>query len=174
MDDNGTPGDPSDDFITNIESITTELNNPVGDYNGDFIVDAADYTVWRDTLGSTTDLRANGDNTNASMGVVDEADYEAWKSHFGDTGIMAGHSRTPIVVDAAGNIYITNHGKETLEVYSPGGNTIATTSSNGTFDLQNVAGSGAGVVPEPCAGVLMAVGLIVGCLSRGPQRRRTV
>ncbi len=28
-----------------------------GDYNGDGIVDAADYIVWRNTLGSTTDLR---------------------------------------------------------------------------------------------------------------------
>ena len=37
-----------------------------GDYNGNGIVDAADYTVWRDTLGSTTDLRANGDNSGAS------------------------------------------------------------------------------------------------------------
>ena len=34
-----------------------------GDFNGDGKVDAADYTVWRDTLGSTSDLRANGDNT---------------------------------------------------------------------------------------------------------------
>ena len=36
-----------------------------GDYNQNHIVDAADYTIWRDTLGSTTDLRANGDNTGA-------------------------------------------------------------------------------------------------------------
>ena len=28
-----------------------------GDYNKNSIVDAADFTVWRDTLGSTTDLR---------------------------------------------------------------------------------------------------------------------
>ena len=32
-----------------------------GDYNFDGIVDAADYTVWVDTKGSTTDLRADGD-----------------------------------------------------------------------------------------------------------------
>ena len=35
----------------------------VGDYNLDGMVDAADYIVWRNTLGSTTELRANGDNT---------------------------------------------------------------------------------------------------------------
>jgi hypothetical protein len=56
----------------------------LGDYNGDGIVDAADYTIWRDTLGSTTDLRANGDNTGASAGVIDQADYVFWKSHFGN------------------------------------------------------------------------------------------
>jgi T5SS/PEP-CTERM-associated repeat protein/autotransporter-associated beta strand protein len=54
-----------------------------GDYNGDGIVDAADYTVWRDTLGSTTDLRANGDNTGASAGKIDQADYTFWKTNFG-------------------------------------------------------------------------------------------
>jgi hypothetical protein len=48
------------------------------DFNGDGAVDAADGTIWRDTLGSTTDLRAdaNGD------GKIDEADHEIWKSEF--------------------------------------------------------------------------------------------
>ena len=55
-----------------------------GDYNGNGIVDAADYTVWRDTLGSTTDLRANGDNTGASAGKIDAADYAVWKANFGN------------------------------------------------------------------------------------------
>ena len=40
-----------------------------GDYNGDGIVDAADYTVWRDGLGSSYTLD----------------DYEMWKTHFGET-----------------------------------------------------------------------------------------
>ncbi len=56
-----------------------------GDYNDDGVVDAADYTVWRDTLGSTTDLRANGDDTGASAGVIDAADYAAWRANFGAT-----------------------------------------------------------------------------------------
>jgi hypothetical protein len=43
-----------------------------GDYNLDGAADAADYTTWRDTLGSTTDLRADGNGD----GVVDEADLE--------------------------------------------------------------------------------------------------
>jgi endonuclease/exonuclease/phosphatase family metal-dependent hydrolase len=61
-----------------------------GDYNGNGIVDAADYTVWRDTLGSMSDLRANGDDTDTSAGVVDAADYDYWKVHFGETSPGAG------------------------------------------------------------------------------------
>ncbi|MGD9635628.1 MAG: hypothetical protein AB7U97_20265, partial [Pirellulales bacterium] len=52
-----------------------------GDYNGDNVVNAADYTIWRDTLNSTTDLRADGDDS----GSVNQADYDIWKSHFGET-----------------------------------------------------------------------------------------
>ena len=58
--------------------------NLAGDYNNNGVVDAADYTVWRDTLGSTTDLRANGDNSGASAGKVDQADYAIWKTNFGN------------------------------------------------------------------------------------------
>lgn len=60
-----------------------------GDYNGDGVVNLADYTVWRDTLGSTMDLAANGDNTGASEGVIDGADYTAWKDAFGNAGLQA-------------------------------------------------------------------------------------
>jgi hypothetical protein len=56
-----------------------------GDYDGNGKVDAADYTLWRDTLGSTSDMRANGDNSGASTGVIDQADYTFWKTHFGST-----------------------------------------------------------------------------------------
>jgi hypothetical protein len=50
-----------------------------GDYNGDGVVDAADYLVWRSTIGSTTDLRADGNGN----GVIDSADYAVRTSLFG-------------------------------------------------------------------------------------------
>jgi hypothetical protein len=37
------------------------LPNVVGDYKDNGIVDADDCTVWRDSLGSTTNLAADGD-----------------------------------------------------------------------------------------------------------------
>jgi hypothetical protein len=55
-----------------------------GDYNADDVVDAADYTVWRHTLGSMTDLRADGDNS----GTVDQADYGVWTANFGVTAAV--------------------------------------------------------------------------------------
>jgi hypothetical protein len=51
----------------------------VGDYNDDGKVSAADYSVWRDSLGSTTDLRADGDWD----GIVDQHDYDYWHLNFG-------------------------------------------------------------------------------------------
>jgi hypothetical protein len=67
------------------------LPQPVpGDYNRNRVVDAADYTIWRNTLGSTTDLRANGNNSGASAGKIDQADYTFWKSNFGDTSGSGG------------------------------------------------------------------------------------
>jgi GH35 family endo-1,4-beta-xylanase len=56
------------------------LTIAVGDYNSDGVVDAADYTVWRDTLGSTTDLRADGNGN----GVIDNSDFDAWVARFGN------------------------------------------------------------------------------------------
>jgi hypothetical protein len=54
----------------------------VGDYNHNGAVDAADYTIWRDTLGQMGDgLAADGNFS----GTVDAADYEVWKSAFGIT-----------------------------------------------------------------------------------------
>jgi len=51
-----------------------------GDYNGDNIVNAADYTVWRNNLN--TDANLPNDET---PGSVDEGDYGVWKSHFGES-----------------------------------------------------------------------------------------
>ncbi|TWT99463.1 hypothetical protein Pla108_04020 [Botrimarina colliarenosi] len=60
-----------------------------GDYNGDGVVDVADYTVWRDALGSTTNLAADGDGS----GSVDPADYALWAASYGTTAASAGPAR---------------------------------------------------------------------------------
>jgi len=63
-------------------TVTGILSDGVaGDYDGNGTVDAADYTVWRDTLGSQLDLRADGNGN----GFVDPGDYKFWKVRFGNT-----------------------------------------------------------------------------------------
>jgi hypothetical protein len=66
-----------------------------GDFNADGVIDAADYTIWRDTLSSTGDLRAdsNGD------GVVGPADYAIWLANYGafSSGENASSSQAPAV-----------------------------------------------------------------------------
>jgi fibronectin-binding autotransporter adhesin len=53
-----------------------------GDYNLDGQVDAADYTVWRDSLGLTGSALAADGNLDES---IDDLDYMLWKTHFGET-----------------------------------------------------------------------------------------
>jgi hypothetical protein len=54
-----------------------------GDYNRSGIIDAADYVVWRKTLGSTVpNFTAADGNGN---GVVDKGDHAVWRANFGQT-----------------------------------------------------------------------------------------
>jgi len=59
-----------------------------GDYNNDFVVNAADYTVWRNNLGAGDESSLNGNGN--GLGGVDAGDYTYWKDHFGDTPSGAG------------------------------------------------------------------------------------
>ena len=55
-----------------------------GDFNGDGMVNLADYTVWRDAMGGVEDaqlLAGNGTGDN----IVDAGDYQLWKANFGST-----------------------------------------------------------------------------------------
>jgi hypothetical protein len=56
----------------------------LGDYNGNAIVDPADYVVWRNSLGQTgSNLAADGNGN----GIIDNGDYAVWRSHFGQTAV---------------------------------------------------------------------------------------
>ncbi|MCA9240809.1 MAG: hypothetical protein KDA37_11440, partial [Planctomycetales bacterium] len=54
------------------------------DFNGNGVVDAADYTIWRDNLGlSSTATLADGDAN--GDGDVTQADYLLWRDNYGVT-----------------------------------------------------------------------------------------
>jgi hypothetical protein len=62
-----------------------------GDYNTDGVVDAADYTVWRDHLGEV--YLPNRDP--AATGVIGEADYQTWVSNYGSSAASSATSSAP-------------------------------------------------------------------------------
>ena len=71
-----------DDYPGQILAGALAINNAAllaGDYNHDDRVDAADYVMWRKTMGSTTHLAADGSGEQTSI----QADYEVWRSNFG-------------------------------------------------------------------------------------------
>ena len=59
------------------------LGVPAGDYNGNGIIDAADYTVWRDTLGQAVTPFSGADGN--GDGMITSADLDIWKGNFGKT-----------------------------------------------------------------------------------------
>src|SRR5262249_47488011 len=86
----GAPTATGTIYIDDISAALIATPSLPGDYNHDGIVDAADYTVWRDSLGEAgTGLAADGDND----GAVTMLDYQVWQQNFGQSsgGMGARH-----------------------------------------------------------------------------------
>jgi hypothetical protein len=95
FDQRGVPFSRSVGGAIDIGAVESQPNPLTGDYNFDGVVNAADYVVWRQTLGVVNDLRADGD----ASGAVDVADYGAWANNVGNVLLQAGAaSVAPAVV----------------------------------------------------------------------------
>lgn len=71
----------------------------VGDYNGDGFVDAADYTVYRDSLGDSVTAGEGADGN--GNGVIDTGDYDLWVENYG-----GGSSTAAAVPEPAGLVLL--------------------------------------------------------------------
>jgi hypothetical protein len=76
-----------------------------GDYNGDKKVNAADYTLWRNTLGMFVDRYSGADGDGS--GRIDMGDHGVWKSHFGQS------------LPGAGTVAVENPPTSAVEIASP-------------------------------------------------------
>lgn len=101
---------PDDDFRATFSNFIfgdgTVSEGLPGDYNGDGIVNAADYAVWRDNLGAADEsgLNGNGDGMNG----VNAADYDFWKSNFGNSGSGRGSALNAMAVPEPATIFLAS------------------------------------------------------------------
>ncbi|HEX5472148.1 MAG TPA: choice-of-anchor Q domain-containing protein [Lacipirellulaceae bacterium] len=68
-----------------------------GDYNGTGIVNAADYVIWRKTVGAQVSQYSGADGNGSS--IIDSGDYDVWRSHFGVS--TSGTSANVSAIDAS-------------------------------------------------------------------------
>jgi hypothetical protein len=72
-----------------------------GDYNHNGTVDAADYVVWRKTLGQGgSGLTADGNGNQE----VDAGDYDVWRANFGQTHGVGGQLQSATVPEPAAGL----------------------------------------------------------------------
>jgi hypothetical protein len=82
-------GADTDFFIKSMQILAAPPAVP-GDYSRNGTVDAADYVVWRDRLG--TNIQLFNEVPNVTPGMVTVEDYTAWQARFGRTsgaGVVA-------------------------------------------------------------------------------------
>jgi hypothetical protein len=66
--------------VTTVVRTNLTAGSGLPDYNDNGVVDAADYALWRNTLGLMgAGLAADGNND----GTVNQADYDLWRANFG-------------------------------------------------------------------------------------------
>lgn len=85
-----TPGNRVWESIEpSLEQFASTIPQP-GDYNGDGLTNAADYTVYRDNDGgdAATAFTA-GSRDAANTGVVNQGDYDFWESSYGGPATVA-------------------------------------------------------------------------------------
>jgi hypothetical protein len=70
---------------------------PPGDFDHDGHVTASDYTRWRETLGSSMQLDADGNHN----GIVDAADYIVWRRNVGGQSAALGMQSNGVPEPAA-------------------------------------------------------------------------
>ncbi len=71
------------DVNTGVLSVGSVVGGLPGDYDGNGIVDAADYTIFQDNFGGDSSV-LNGNGSGAA--TVVQADYLRWKDNFGSSG----------------------------------------------------------------------------------------
>jgi hypothetical protein len=86
-------------FAGTTGSVNLSAPAPSGDYNGNGRIDAADYVVWRNSVGQSASPAGSGADGNAN-GTVDAGDYTFWRTRFGNAvgGLSSGNASVAAAV----------------------------------------------------------------------------
>jgi T5SS/PEP-CTERM-associated repeat protein len=90
-----------------LQDLSVEL--VAGDYNADGVVDAADYTTWRDTFGTQVTHGSGADGNRD--GWVNEYDLYLWQEFFGrkvfsPSANIAGHAANSLAVPEPESVFV--------------------------------------------------------------------
>jgi hypothetical protein len=96
-----------------VASLDWNLPRLPGDYNQNGSVDAADYVVWRKTIGNEVANYAEADGD--GDGIVGQGDHGVWVAHFGET----------MPQEANGGIAVVGGGSQVVESQPPSENQAA-------------------------------------------------
>jgi hypothetical protein len=75
-----------------------------GDYNGNNSVDAADYAIWRKTLGQSVPTGTGADGSRD--GTVGPEDLTVWRAHFGQSASGAGSGLSAVPEPSAATLLL--------------------------------------------------------------------
>lgn len=134
-------------------NVSVSLDIESQDGNQDGVVDAADYTIWRDIvdpLAIAADLNADGD--------INELDYALWRDLYGEEGSLAADANRDGVVNGA-DYTLWRDGRQ-LELADP-------LASLARFDQE--VSLPASSIPEPNAVILALAGGIGILVKRGKR-----
>src|SRR5262249_7309432 len=97
----GATGFPLTVYIDNIRFGTSVP----GDYNGNDMVDAADYVLWRKMPGPVP-VNANFRNEVVTPGTVDDGDYAAWRARFGNNSAPGSGLTNGSIPEPTGSVLV--------------------------------------------------------------------
>lgn len=92
-------------YAGQVGSVNLSSPSPTGDYNGNHIVDGADYVVWRNTLTQAASPSGSGAD-GSNNGTIDDADYTFWRSKFGNAAGSGSSGGSAVPEPAAGALLV--------------------------------------------------------------------